>query len=255
MKKLKILVLVCCLLIAKGCKDNTTEPPPLPPETKYEPLIPISEGNYWLYMGYTLMSESYEGGRPDNWKFGFIIRKLPPQPATKLDSSNYVMNICGDKLTLVDDSKFNPVGGNHLVYNGNKGFYYTGKIKSDTLAISFKDLIFPYPAAKGTSVIGRVFYYSNIGNYNNVPDNAYTTYTCISTDSLFSTPAGEFRCIVYKAAFLDIPPLFRDDVYYFIKPGLGIVGMVTRVYRYSTKEYNYFNKILLTDYKIMGERK
>jgi hypothetical protein len=254
MKKLKIIVLICFVLIGKGCKDNTTEPP-TPPETKYEPLIPISEGNYWLYRGYTLMSESYEGGSPDLDRWGFIIRKLPPQPATKLDSSNYVMNICGDKLTLVDDSKFNPVGGNHLVYRDNKGFYYTGKIKSDSLAISFKDLIFPYPVTKGTSVRGHVFYYSNVGNYANVPDDAHSTYTCLSTDSLFSTPAGDFRCIVYKATIEDMPPLYRKDVYYFIKPGLGIVGMVTKTYRYSTKEYIYFMKVLLTDYKIVGESK
>lgn len=254
MKKLKIVVLICFILIGKGCKDNTIEPP-VPPETKYEPLIPLRVGNYWLYRQYSLGSENYEGGEPNSSKYGFMISKLPPQPATKLDTSNYVMYRCRENLTIFDDSQYIQVGGNHLVCQNENGFYYTGKIRKDSLVQSFNDLIFPSKAVKDKKNSGHVFYYSTVGNYINVPDNASTEYICISTDSVLSTPAGDFSCVVYKAAFEDVPPLFRDDVYYFIKPGIGIVGMIQTIYYYSTKKYIYANKTLLTDYKIWENKK
>lgn len=254
MKKILMLCSLFTIVLSYSCKDNTTEPP-VPPETKYEPLIPISEGNYWLYREYTLMSENYEGGDSNSSKYGFIISKLPIQLTTKLDTSNYVMYRCRENLTIFDDSQYIQVGGNHLVYQNENGFYYTGKIRKDSLVQSFKDLIFPNQAVKGKKTSGRVFYYSTIGNYMNIPDNANTEYTCISTDSLLSTPAGDFSCVVYKAAFEDVPPLFRGDVYYFIKPGIGIVGMIQTIYYYSTKKYIYAYKTLLTDYKIWENKK
>lgn len=115
--------------------------------------------------------------------------------------------------------------------------------------MTFNDLIFPYPVEKGESVSGHVFYYNNSGNTSNVHDEAITHYTCISVDSLFTTPVGNFRCIVYKMVWQDFEPFFRAEVYYFIKPGLGIVGMVEMAFHYNNNRYTYISKTLLTNYK------
>lgn len=56
--------------------------------------------------------------------------------------------------------------------------------------------------------------------------------------------------MVYKMAYADFEPLFRNEVYYFIKPGVGIVGTIEKTYHYSQKKYSYFKKYVLTDYKI-----
>ncbi len=76
--------------------------------------------------------------------------------------------------------------------------------------MTFNDLIFSYPAEKGKIVSGHVFYYSTLGNYSNIPDEFITQYKCVTTDSLFTTPLGEFNCIVYKMAYADFDPLYRD---------------------------------------------
>ena len=126
-------------------------------------------------------------------------------------------------------------------------------MRQDTITMIFDDLIFPYPTEISKSVSGHVFYYGNAGNTSNVPDNATTQYTCISMDSLFTTPIGDFRCLVYRMTWQDFEPLFRNEVYYFIKPGLGIVGMVQKVFHYSSNQFRYISKILLTDYEIKME--
>ena len=241
----KITITLFALLIATitGCHKNPVEP------VEYKPIIPLSVGNYWLYLEYDLNSDG-SGGTPSQWKFGFIIQNPLVQTPAVLNSTNYQMYRCGEDLKPIDDTNYLLYGGSKLVYQNENGFYYSGIIRKDTVTMAFSDLIFPYPTERGRSVSGHVFYYNNSGNSSNVPDEATTQYTCVSTDSLFTTPLGDFRCIVYKMVWQDLEPLFRDEVYYFIKPGLGIVGMVTMVLHYSTNQYAYISKILLTDYKI-----
>ena len=215
----------------------------------------MDTGNYWLYRHYDFNSED-SSWIPNSWKFGFIILNLPPQPYTILDPTNFNMSMCAEDLTPLDDSKFMMYGGTKSVYQNENGFYYSGIIRNDTLTKTFNNLIFPYPVEKGQPVSGHVFYYNNAGNTSNIPDNAITSYICVSTDSLISTPIGDFKCIVYKMAWQDISPLFRDEVYYFIKPGIGIIGMINLSYHYNNNQYTYIRKILLTDYKInQGEKK
>lgn len=112
-------------------------------------------------------------------------------------------------------------------------------------------MIFPHPVKKNRTVVGHVFYYSPLGNLSNVPDEDIAKYTCISTDSLFSTPTGDYKCIVYRMEYYDFETLFRDEVCYFIKPGLGIVGMIEKIYHYKKKDYWYVKKYVLTNYKLL----
>ncbi|MEW6509286.1 MAG: hypothetical protein AB1432_16260 [Bacteroidota bacterium] len=245
MKFFMITHFILLTFIMISCKDNSVDPLPV----KYDPLIPLSVGNYWLYQGYYL----YDDGSvnfPQDYKYGFIVSEPPLQLNDRKDTQYYQVSYCGEDLKPIDDSNWLLYGGSKLVHQDNNGFYYAGIVRKDTVTMTFSDLIFPYPTKEGKSTSGHVFYYSTLGNYSNVPDDVITQYTCVSTDSLFSTPFGDFRCIVYKMAYQDFEPLFRDDVYYFIKPGLGIVGIVQMVYHYSSNKYSYLNKHVLTQYKI-----
>jgi hypothetical protein len=250
MKNIKIISFVLVTLIMVGCKDNSVLPEPVEPEPiTYDPLIPLGVGNYWLYQAYYLKSDDGSIKFPEANKFGFIIDDTLSQVINGKRILNYKLFNCGEELKPYYD-KPGSFEGSKLVYHDKSGIYYSGIEKYDTLKMSFNDLIFPYPAKKNESVSGHVFYYSTLGNALNVSDEVITQYTCVSTDSIYTTPLGDFRCVVYKMVYADFDPLFRDEVYYFIKPGLGIVGMVEMVYHYSLKTHSYFKRTVLTNYKI-----
>ncbi|MGE5683030.1 MAG: hypothetical protein ACM34K_19385 [Bacillota bacterium] len=242
MKSIAKLSLLLIALVVSGCKDNSVDPEEL------KTFIPLKTGNYWLYMNYSLNADG-TGEIPDLWKFGFIIDGSVSLLNGEKNTLHYKLFTCGEKLKPYYD-KPGTFKGSKLIYQGRDGFYYSGIEKNDTIKMSFNDLIFPYPTEKGRTVQGHIFYYESTGSPFNIPDSLITEYTCVSTDSLITTPSGEFRCIVYKMAYFDIEPLFRDEVYYFIKPEVGIVAMVGMVYHYKTQKYSYMDKTLLTDYKI-----
>lgn len=249
MRLLKILssiILFSLFFLAGSCKHASEPPPPIPPA---EPLIPLAAGNYWLYLGYILDPDSGFVRSADPWQFGFMIQDLPTQMTAYQDQSVFRMTLCGDDLRLIDDTNISLYGGSKLVFQDQTGFHYMGIVRKDTLAMSFSDSIFPSLAQEGDSAKGHIFYYSNLGNYAQVPDEVTAQYVCISRDSLFTTGIGSFRCIVYRLPYYDVYPLFRDEVYYFIKPGLGIVGMVEMGYFYKSSKYKYFSRIELTNYK------
>ncbi|PIP78126.1 MAG: hypothetical protein COW85_05395 [Ignavibacteria bacterium CG22_combo_CG10-13_8_21_14_all_37_15] len=245
MKRVAIISVILIPLLMMSCKK---ENPVVPEPVKLEPLFPLSLGNYWIYRGYELNADG-TGGRPSLWKLGFIIDDTVTQVINGESILNYKLFICDSTLKPSYDKPGN-FEGSKLVYQNGNGFYYAGTEKYDTVKMSFNDLIFPYTPKKDESLTWHYFYYSNVGNLFNIPDDAVTQYKCVSTDSLLTTPLGDFRCAVYKMVILDFEPLFRDEVYYFIKPGIGIVGMVDMVYYYSRNEYRYVRKTLLTDYKI-----
>ena len=245
MKRVAIISVILIPLLMMSCKK---ENPVVTEPVKLEPVIPLALGNYWLYRRYELNPDG-TGGRPSLVKLGFVIDDTVTQVINGESVLNYKVFICDSTLKPFYD-KPGSFEGSKLVYQNGNGLYYAGIEKHDTVKMSFNDLIFPYTAKKDESLTGHVFYYSHSGNYSNVPDDAITQYTCVSTDSLISTPVGDFTCVVYKMAYVDFEPLYRDEVYYFIKPGLGIVGMVQMVYHYNSKEYRYMRKTLLTDYKI-----
>ena len=54
------------------------------------------------------------------------------------------------------------------------------------------------------------------------------TVTCVATDSIISTPIGDFSCYIYNYQVIQSPDVLeRLDIYKFIAPGIGEVGQVT----------------------------
>ncbi|NOX66014.1 MAG: hypothetical protein GXO85_09510, partial [Chlorobi bacterium] len=234
-----------------GCTgDNDNSIIPEEP-VGYDTLIPLNVGNYWLYNLYDLEPDG-SGETPEKWVFGFIIDGTMTRFINGDSTICYKLFTCGEDLKPYYDRPLS-FEGSKLIYHNRDGTYYSGIERYDTLKLAFNDLIFPYPVEKEEIVDGHVFYYSTLGNFLNVHDDAITQYECISTDSLISTPAGDFNCVVYRMAFVDYPPLFRDEIIFFIKPGLGIVGMVMMVYHYNLNQYRYINKTLLKSYYLNKE--
>lgn len=244
-KSVLLSLIIMVLFIGCGDKnDNITNPEPV----GYDTLIPLKLGNYWLYDGYLLHDD---GTIHDQLfgKSGFVIDDSLTRTIEGKNILCYKMFNCGEEPKPFYDEP-GSFEGSKLIYQNTKGTYYAGNEKNDTVQAAFNDLIFPITAKKGDTLKGHVFYYSPTGNYMNVPNEATTNYICISIDSVFTTPLGDFNCLVYKMAYYDLEGLFRDDVYCFIKPGLGIVGMVHMGYIYSTNKYGYLSKYILVNYKI-----
>lgn len=242
-----MLIIVSILVV--GCSKDKNNSIVEPEPEKIDPLIPLAIGNYWLYQSYYLNPDDGSINYADTWKFGFIIDDTLTQIINGKRVLNYKFFNCGEELKPYYD-KPGSFTGSKLIYQDKLGMYYSGMERYDTLKASFNELIFPYPVQKGDVAIGHEFYYSTTGNYLSGTDDMIQRYTCVSTDSLFSTPVGDFKCIVYKMVYYGIVTLSQSEVYYFIKPGIGIVGLVDMIYFYKTNTYHYFRKTVLTEYKL-----
>ena len=206
------------------------------------PLIPLAIGNYWIYQSYTLNADG---------SVLFVEKDLAGYKIT--DTLSVSLN--GDKkktfqYAMCDSSRNLKTSDTRLIYSGKDGLYYAGITDSGIVKMSFVDLMFKYPVNKSDETLAHTFYYDPYGNPENVPDSIVTTYTCVSTDSLFNTPVGNFKCVVYKLKLMLDDVFYLGDVYYFIKPGLGLVGIVYILYSYITNKHYYATKSILVHYKL-----
>ena len=242
----QIYLLTIVILLLMGCKSATDPPPP----EELKELIPLAIGNYWIYEIYMLDSETGEPtGDPKNYSLtGFLVTDTVKLTIDNVIKKSYSISLCRENLETNDffESK--------LVENDKYGFNYLGVIKKDSIIIKHNDLIFSSSAKKGETITGHIFYYTTIGNYLNIPFTETTTYSCLSIDSLVVTPAGNFRCAVYKMVYYDIPGLFRNESIFFIKPEIGIVAIYDMTYHYSLKKTRYFMKYVLKKYKLNKEK-
>jgi len=235
---MKRLLIFSFSLFLISC-HNSTEPPI---DENNEPLIPLAVGNYWVYQQYTLNND------------GSILYAEKLLSGFKI-SDTLSVTLNGEKQITFQcsrcDSSANWTSSEaRLIYIGKDGIYYSGITDNDTLKLSFNDLMFKYPATKGEETLAHTFYYEIFGNPENIPDSIVTTYTCVSTDSLFSTPVGNFRCTVYKIKLMLDAVFYLGDVYYFFRPGVGLVGTIYMVYSYYTNENYYAIKNVLVNYKL-----
>ena len=206
------------------------------------PLIPLAVGNYWVYQEYSLNKDgSIRSATEDLGGFKII------------DTLSVSLN--GQRLKAFQYSRYDsstnwssPEG--KLIYYGNDGVHFAGTTEKDSINLLFNDLMFKYPTNKGEKTLAHTFYYFLFGNLENIPDSVITTYTCVSTDSLFSTPVGDFRCIVYKLRLMLDDYFYLGDAYYFFKPDLGLVGLIRVIYSYITDKHYYSTKDVLVNYRL-----
>ena len=206
------------------------------------PLIPLAVGNYWVYQEYDLNSDGSIRSA-NQYIRGY---KITDTLSVNLDGTKQKTFRCNRCDSSTSWTSFD----GRLLYNGNDGTYYAGVTDRDSVSTLFNDLMFKYPTNKGHETAARTFYYNIFCNFDNVPDSVITTYTCVSTDSLFSTPFGDFKCVVYKLKLMLDDYFYLGDVYYFFKPGLGMVGTIFMTYSYYSNEHYYFLKDVLIDYNL-----
>jgi hypothetical protein len=235
MKRLLVLLIS---LVLTSC-HNSTEPPI---DENKGPLIPLAVGNYWVYQQYTLNNDGsilYA----EKLLSGF---KISDTLSVTLNGEKQITFQC----SICDSSANWTSSEARLIYIGKDGIYYAGIADNDTLKLSFNDLMFKYPATKGEETLAHTFYVDIFGNFLNIPDSISNSYSCISMDSIFSTPIGNFSCIVYKLQLTLDNVFYLGDLYYFLKPGLGLVGTVFMAYSYYSNEHYYAIKNVLVDYKL-----
>lgn len=93
------IISIVFISLMMSCKDNSLLPEPI----EHEPLIPLSVGNFWLYLEYDLNPDG-TGGIPRLWKFGFIIQNSPTRSTSELNSTVYLMSRCDEDMTPFDDT-------------------------------------------------------------------------------------------------------------------------------------------------------
>ncbi|MCK9279605.1 MAG: hypothetical protein M0P71_03200 [Melioribacteraceae bacterium] len=249
---LAILVIISFAYFLNSCnaEENKIVEPKIE-ETKVDTLIPLNVGNYWIYNTYYYNKNDSSYGNPFYLKSGFIIDGKMEVNSKDKKVTAYKLFTCGEDLEPSFNNTPKLFQGSKLIYQEKDGIYLYGKEKYDSLITSDDELIFTTKYGTGKEYRAHKFYYSTAGDLYGIPfDTVLTNYEFISTDSLISTPAGDFRCFVFKMAYFDFKPISRDEIFYFICPKIGIVAMTSKVYHYNSRNYTPTKKILLTDYKI-----
>lgn len=242
---MKNFFLLIVLLFIPAC-EVTTEMPVLPELTE---LMPLEKGNYWIYQEQLLYPNGdfkYEVRE----NFGFIIRDTVRVKINGVWIKHYKLNCCYENRQIIDYSNLKPYDGTKLIYQNGNGIYYSAFMIADTLKRFHNERIFGLPAGKGAEYDGHLFFYSPSGNYLNFPDSKLATYTCIAKDSSFVTPVEKFNCIVFRTSYEDNPSDKRMDVYYYIEPNVGIVGIVHTFYDYKKTTTTFYKRYVLTKYNI-----
>lgn len=199
----------CCwmlLIIFPGCGNNPVEFN----KTK-NVIMPLTVGNYWTY----LVVLNY--GTPDTLIME-ITRQIPIIYAgeTFMTSARIIYLKSGPRPNY-----------EWLSWNGVDGLYTFGGIAADTDTFVIKNLELKFPASVGDSWRVPHLKYSLSDDRFFIKDTL--TYSLVAKDEEFRTPAGIFKCYVYK--FSEKP---ADDVvgvwdyFLYFSPGLGLVGEIIR---------------------------
>jgi hypothetical protein len=247
---LTIFMVISFAYFLNSCHEKNNIVEPKNEQSIIDSLIPLNVGNHWLYKRYYYSNSDSSYGHTSIFISGFIIDGKMEVNSKGKKVTAYKLFTCGEDLKPSLNNTPELFQGSKLIYQGQEGIYYFGKEKYDSLITSDDELIFTTKYGTGKEYKAHKFYYATVGDMYGELDGLMTTYELVSTDSLISTPAGDFRCFVFKMVFLDLKPLFRDDIYYFINPQIGLVAMISMVYHYNLGTYRPMDKSLLTDYKI-----
>lgn len=232
---LNILFIILFLTIA--CEKNPTEIVP----TKKNPtrveevdgLIPFNVGNSWSYIQYVCSDSACNNvfqGLTDS-----AIFKISEKKDVEIEGKLYnaaIREIYFPSTGQTSDYKW-------LFFNQVDGLYLLGGISSsDTLLKRILQLKYPVNAGESWQVPRLV--YDLIERRFLIEDTL--TYTCISTNEQFETPAGAFDCYVYHHRIRPADDI-NDywDYYEYYNLEIGHVGTIIK----SLKTNYIIFKILL----------
>lgn len=190
-------------------------------------IMPLSAGNRWTYL-------SGPFSVPDTTILE-ITRQLPVTiDSVTYQASAYIYYVRGGTKPDFE----------WLYWHGDDGLYWLGGISAGDTLFN-KILGFKYPAVSGTSWSVPIVAYSSFDDRFYIRDTL--AFHLISTDEEFETPAGKFKCYVYKYSRKPADDVSEYwDYYNYYSPGLGLVALVVR----GQSDNRIVDKSILYDYRI-----
>jgi hypothetical protein len=210
------------VLFGITCTQVTAPVTELPKE-----LMPLTVGNKWRYLSGLF-------NPPDTTIFE-ITRKMPVTiDSVTYDASAYIYYRQGGTKPEFE----------WLHWNGADGLYWLGGVSGrDSLFI--KKLGFKYPAEVGESWLVPILAYSRSDERFYIRDTL--TFHVIATDEEIETPAGKFKCYVYKYSRKPADDVLeRWDYYEYYFPGLGPVAFISR----GQSDQRLIDRAVLYDYQM-----
>jgi hypothetical protein len=210
------------VLFGITCTQVTAPVTELPKE-----LMPLTVGNKWRYLSGLF-------NPPDTTIFE-ITRKMPVTiDSVTYDASAYIYYRQGGTKPEFE----------WLHWNGADGLYWLGGVSGrDSLFI--KKLGFKYPAEVGESWLVPILAYSRSDERFYIRDTL--TFHVIATDEEIETPAGKFKCYVYKYRRRPAPDVFAYWNYLlYYSPGIGSVAEIIK----SETRGDLKDKIILYDFQV-----
>ena len=172
-----------------GCGDD-----PVAPAAKKKSIWPVGVGSYWVYE--SDLGEVYEMG-------------IAGTTTVTYNGVNYKVSV----LRPYDTDTGEPIDefGTYL-RNASDGLWYYGEEYfdgSDTYTWLTRIRLLKYPVQAGDSWEIDI-------------ESETATVTCVSTGTDFTTPLGDFSCIVYQFEWSSEPG--SHDLWYCV-PNVGRVGI------------------------------
>lgn len=208
-----ILTLIAILsVISSACEKESNEP------SQTQVLVPINEGNVWTYRC-TSFDDSAE----------------------IIDTTNFTV---GQKVTINGYKGFiinngeRPYNAAFWGYNDSKGNFVSMGGFSDIDTLISPSVQFKIDAIKGD----KWDYNDVVFNYNDGTfEEIAIEITCLSIDTLISTPKGAFKCRLFEQS-----PNEGEDVFrFFVSENVGIV----KSEHFEYDELFSFNELIDLDLK------
>ena len=167
MKTLNLLISLILLGIFISCGDDETE------VVKQDPLYPLAVGNSWTYD-----NTNYNGGNPNTTTTQTTVQSsYTIDGKTGFALSEYIE---GNPISLIkNDNNGNTV---EYLFNNNKFVHNT--------------IVFKKDVKKGDSWIRKSAVFTD--DDNSQYEIEEWEMTCITSDTIITTPKGDFQCIGYS---------------------------------------------------------
>jgi hypothetical protein len=194
-------------------------------------LLPLTPGNYWAY---ALTVSGLNGGLPiDSFRVE-ITREVAIETTEQSIRGFGRIRPLGPDYPLAE----------YVYQNRTRGLHLTGALApNDTLFVDQLALAYPTEVGARWDVISWGFHFA---------DRKFVavdtlTIELVADEELIETPAGGFRCLVYRYSYLPAEDTAtRWDVYEYWSPNVGQVAEIVR----SQSDNRLVQESLLYDYSI-----
>ena len=190
--------------------------------TKYNPgsdvICPLYVGISWTYIDSTFNSSGIFTSR-DSTRLGIIGKGTYSYQGQNIELFywNWI-NLKTNKQSNIS----------WLMRNDNDGLNLYGGYFRNQPSTLFRTLGQKFPANAGDTWNSPHWAFTPSDSAFHIPDTL--KYTCIATDQIYRTPAGDFSCYVYtyQRKYTSNNQPMTDDYYYYYAKNKGYMGMTVK---------------------------